>query len=141
LLDIQKKEIEALTKNTFIKKLQQQKADLLLRTTHVHQEMNTFWHQAAETLNTLAHTNQLIIDGITITKQMHKNAHKKRVFSLTLQGNLQGIIRFLEAVQTTKYLTLETFFLRVETKNTYKLDCSYAVQKVKTPSTVNKLKG
>jgi hypothetical protein len=141
LLEMQKKEAALLQKRIVIKQLTQQKEDLLLYVNNTSQEMSILWQQGAHILTTRAHAHQLIIDSISITKQGGKDTHRKRIFSLTLQGTVQNIIKFLEDIYETKHLILENFSLRVEANNISKIDCSYAVPKTKTPSTHNKLKG
>jgi hypothetical protein len=141
LVDIQKKEIAYLTNNAIIKNLIQQKEFLQLQANNTRQISNTFWQQGTDILTEYAQANQLTVDTITITKQMGKEIDRKRIFSLTVQGPILKMIKFLEDIQQTKYLTLETFYLHIETKHTGKIDCSYSIKKIKIPSTHNKLKG
>ena len=141
LLEMQKKEAALLQKRIVIKQLTQQKEDLVLYANNTSQEMNTFWQEGADILTARAHAHQLTIDSISITKQGGKDTHRKRIFSLTLQGTVQNIIKFLEDTHEAKNLILENFSLHLEANTISKIDCSYAVQKIKTPSTHNKLKG
>lgn len=141
LVDIQKKEAEFLKKSNLVKQLIQQKEDLLFNAHNTYQAIHTIWQKGADMLTLRAHAHKLTIDTITITKQAAKDSYQKRTFSLSLQGPVNQIVHFLEDIQEIKYVTLETFSMHIEQKNIGKVTCSYIIQKIKTPSTHNKLKG
>lgn len=141
LVEIQNKENSLLHKKNSLTSLHEQIENLSLNVNTAQKKAVELWQQAPDILSTHAHAHNISIENISIAKQSTDTAFLKKTFSLVLSGNLENVIAFLESIENTTYILLEHIFLHAESDDTAKATCTYAVKKIKNPSTHNKLKG
>lgn len=141
LVEIQNKENSLLHKKNSLAFLHEQRENLSLNVNTAQKKAVELWQQAPDILSTHAHAHNISIENLSIAKQTTDAAFLKKTFSLVLSGSLDKVISFLEAIENISYIILEHIFLYVESDNTTKATCTYAVKKIKNPSTHNKLKG
>lgn len=139
LVEVQNKKNSLFHKKNSLMSLHEQRENLSLNVNTAQKKAVELWQQAPDILSTHAHN--ISIENLSIAKQATDTAFLKKTFSLVLSGNLDNVIAFLEAIENNTYILLEHIFLHVESDNTTKATCTYAVKKIKNPPTLNKLKG
>lgn len=141
LIEIQEKKDASLRKKNTIESLIEQKEKLSLHINTEQKEVVLLWDQIENFFSKYAHKNNLIIDTLSITKQNIKPSYAKKIVSLSLQGPLNNVISFLATIETSNYFLMEDFSLHLDSKTNALVSCVFSIKKLKSPSTLNKLKG